>query len=178
LELTEAELIRECLRNNRNAQRALYEQYKVPLFRVCLRFGENRAEAEDLLQDGFIRIFRDLKQFSFKGPLGGWMRRVVVNVCLQHIRKNKSIQPFVEVKDIPDMEDEVTTNNMPRMQELTKMIQQLPTGYRTVFNLYVLEGYTHREIAEVLSININTSKSQLSKAKKMLRTLLKTKILS
>ena len=174
----ELELIKGCLRNDRKAQRQLYQQYKVQLFRLCLRYGKNRVEAEDMLQEGFITIFRDLKYFTHKGPLGGWMRKVVINCCLQYIRKNNKKQYWVEMEEFPDIEEEAIELPTSRLQELTQLIQKLPSGYRTVFNLYVLEGYTHKEIAQVLSIHINTSKSQLSKAKKMLRKLLETKMVS
>lgn len=178
MEPTDIELVQACLRNDRKHQRHLYEQYKVQMFRICLRYGNNRMEAEDMLQDGFITIFKDLNRYSFKGPLGGWMRKVMVNSCLQHIRKNKNKLFVVDIQDVPEQEPPTASEHIPRLQELTQMIQKLPTGYRTVFNLYVIEGYTHKEIAELLTININTSKSQLSKAKKMLRVLLETKMVS
>ncbi|MFT5164998.1 MAG: RNA polymerase sigma factor (sigma-70 family) [Saprospiraceae bacterium] len=173
LTLSEKDLFEGCLKGESNCQKALYEQYKVSLFRVCLRYAKDRMEAEDMLQDGFIKIFSDLHQFSFQGPLGGWMRKVVVNVALQHIRKNKKFQHSVELEHISNehQTDEMATTNL-NTQALTKLIQNLPVGYRTVFNLYVIDGYSHKEIGEMLNININTSKSQLSKAKASLRNIL------
>lgn len=174
----EVELIEGCLRNDRKAQRELYQRYKVQLFRVCLRYGKNRVDAEDMLQEGFLTIFKDLKYYSFNGALGGWMRKVVINSCLQHIRKNNKSPHRIEIHELPDMVTTETNEPESRIQELTRLIQKLPSGYRTVFNLYVMDGYSHKEIAQILSISINTSKSQLSKAKKMLRTSLETKMAS
>ena len=173
LTILEKDLLTGCLKGDSSCQKALYEQYKVSLFRVCLRYAKDRMEAEDMLQDGFIKIYSDLHQFSFQGPLGAWMRRVVVNVALQHIRKNKKFQHTVELDHISNeyQTNEIATSNL-NAQALTKLIQKLPAGYRTVFNLYVIDGYTHKEIGEMLGINLNTSKSQLSKAKASLRNIL------
>jgi RNA polymerase sigma-70 factor, ECF subfamily len=173
LTISEKDLLAGCLKGDSSCQKALYEQYKVSLFRVCLRYAKDRMEAEDMLQDGFIKIYSDLHQFSFQGPLGAWMRRVVVNVALQHIRKNKKFQHTVELDHISNeyQTNEIATGNL-NTQALTKLIQKLPVGYRTVFNLYVIDGYSHKEIGEMLGINLNTSKSQLSKAKASLRNIL------
>ena len=170
LALSEKNLLEGCLKGDSSCQKALYETYKVMLFRVCLRYAKDRQEAEDMLQDGFIKIYSDLHQFRFQGPLGAWMRRVVVNVALQHLRKHKNFQNMVDLEYISNdhRTNEVATSNL-NAEALTKLIQQLPVGYRTVFNLYVVEGYSHKEIAEMMNININTSKSQLSKAKATLR---------
>ena len=168
--MSEANLLEGCLAGDRHCQKALYEQYKVPLFRLCLRYSNSRADAEDILQDGFIRIFSDLHQYSGKGALGGWIRRVMVNTALQHIRKNKRIPQLVEVDQIAELrEADEQIYSRIGAKALTKMIQELPPGYRMIFNLYVIDGYTHQEIADQLNISINTSKSQLSKAKATLR---------
>ncbi|MFK7807568.1 MAG: RNA polymerase sigma factor [Saprospiraceae bacterium] len=168
--MSEDQLIKGCLAGNRDCQRQLYETYKVPMFRICLRYGNDRMEAEDMLQDGFIRVFTDLKQFSGKGAFGGWMRRVIVNACLMHIRKNKKFQYNTTLEVVADTHqtDEEIYSRLGA-ESLTKIIRQLPTGYRVVFNLFVIEGYSHQEIANQLNINVNTSKSQLSKAKASLR---------
>jgi len=166
LAITEKDLLDGCLKGDNSCQKALYEQYKVSLFRVCLRYAKDRMEAEDMLQDGFIKIFTDLHQFKSQGALGGWMRRVMVNAALQHIRKNKKFQHETDLEHIKNdhQTGEVATSNL-NAQALTKLIQQLPVGYRTVFNLYVIDGFQHKEIAIKLNITENTSKSQLSKAK-------------
>ncbi len=173
------QLVKGCLRGDRHSQRSLYEQYKVPMFRLCLRYAKDRHEAEDLLQEGFIKVFSDLHQFSHRGALGGWIRRVMVNVALQHIRKNKQLFTTIEIESIGDNHatDEIIFSELGA-KNLTKMIQQLPPGYRTVFNMYVIEGYSHKEIADQLSISENTSKSQLSKAKASLRKRLEKVMIS
>ena len=173
LGLSDEKLVSGCLQGESSSQKALYERYKIQLFRVCLRYAKDHAEAEDMLQDGFIKIFTDLHQFSFQGPLGAWMRRVVVNVALQHIRKNKRLQVNEDIESVSDQyhTDASVFSNM-NVKALTKLIQQLPDGYRVVFNMYVIEGYSHKEIAEQLNIQVNTSKSQLSKAKATLRKML------
>ena len=168
--MSEQQILKGCLNGDKASCRALYEQYKVPMFRVCLRYANGRMEAEDMLQDGFIKVFSDLHQYSGKGALGGWIRRVMVNVALQHIRKHRKYLPTLEVDQISNtMAADEEIYSKIGVKALTKMIQQLPTGYRIVFNLYVVEGYTHKEIANQLQISINTSKSQLSKAKAALR---------
>jgi RNA polymerase sigma-70 factor (ECF subfamily) len=173
LAISEKKLLAGCCKGKPDAQKALYDQYKVPLFRVCLRYAKDRPEAEDMLQDGFIKIFADIHQYKGDGALGGWLRRVMVNVALQHIRKHKKFENTVELDHVSDIHytAEVATSNL-QAETLTKMIQELPRGYQTVFNLYVIEGYSHQEIAELLEINVNTSKSQLSKAKATLRTMI------
>ncbi len=138
---------------------------------VCLRYAHCKPDADDMLQEGLISIFRDLKQFDVrKGSFGAWSNRVLVNAILQYLRKWKKLKlndDFQEMSQIL-IEDEDVFSTMSA-KELTLLIQQLPTGYRIVFNLYVIEGYKHREIAELLNISENTSKTQLLKAKKMLR---------
>lgn len=175
----EEQLVKSCLKGNATAQRALYEHFKVPMFRLCLRYAKDRPEAEDLLQDGFIRVFSDLYQYKFNGALGGWIRRVMVNVALQHIRKNKKMSNIVELETVADdyQTDEDVFSNMG-VKALTKMIQKLPPGYRAVFNMYVIEGYSHKEIAEKMGFTIGSSKSQLSKAKALLRKMLEKTMLS
>ena len=143
------------------------------MFRVCLRYGKDRAEAEDMLQDGFIKVFTDLHQYKSSGALGGWIRKVIVNVALMHIRKKRVL---FSVTEISDLSNELRTDENIfaeiNAKALTKIIQQLPDGYRTVFNLYAIEGFSHKEIGEKLKISVGTSKSQLSKAKAMLRMMI------
>ena len=173
MEQSDKNILKGCLNGDRSAQKALYDKYKVPMFRVCLRYAQSRQEAEDMLQDGFVKVFSDLKNFRSDGALGGWIRKVIVNTALMEIRKRKQLFSPIEIENISDT---VTTdeNIFAEMnaKALTRIIQKLPTGYRVVFNMYVVEGYPHKEIAEKLDISINTSKSQLSKAKAMLRRML------
>ena len=170
----DAQLVRACLAGDLNSQRELYERYKQQMFRLCLRYASCRQDAEDFLQDGFLKVFKDLHQYRQQGPLGAWMRKVMVNTILQHFRRQKQIFSSVEVQALADHyhEDEQITSALDA-ETLTQHIQQLPDGYRVVFNMYVVEGYPHKDIARELGISIGTSKSQLSKAKTMLRTRLK-----
>jgi len=168
--VTDEHIIEGCLNGNPKAQRALYEKYKVSMFRLCLRYANDRMEAEDILQEGFINVFRDLRQFNSSGALGGWIRRVIVNVALQHIRKKKRLFPTVALDyAMSETRDVNAVLAQLNAEALTTMIQKLPPGYRAVFNMYAVEGYNHKEIAEQMEISVGTSKSQLSKAKAMLR---------
>lgn len=179
LEASDQYLLEGCLKKDKRAQRELYERYKVAMYRLCLRYAKDRQEAEDILQDGFIKVFADLPGFRGDGALGGWIRRVMINTALQHVRQQKKLFPIESLDHIPDPIIEAPIfSNPSRVKTLTKIIQLLPTGYRTVFNLFVIEGYTHKEIAESLGISVNTSKSQLSKAKAMLRKMLEKSMIS
>jgi len=169
------QIVKECLRGIAKSQAALYEQYKVMAYMLCLRYASSKEEAQDILQDGFVKVFRDLHQFdTTKGTLKSWVRKVVLNTALQNIRSKKNIFSNVDMDLVSNLHvvDEGITAELSA-QELTQLIQTLPEGYRTVFNLYVIEGYTHKEIGELLNISDNTSKSQLFKAKTLLRKQLK-----
>jgi RNA polymerase sigma-70 factor (ECF subfamily) len=167
----EKNIIKKCLKGNSQAQRTLYENYKVKWFMISLRYAHNKAEAEDMLQEGLISIFKDLRQFDpDRASFAAWSSKVIVNAALQYLRKWKKLN-FNQ--SIDNHEEHLSYNEdiyeNIGAQELTAIVQELPDGYRTVFNLYAIEGYKHREIAEMLSISENTSKSQLMKAKNMLR---------
>lgn len=167
----EAKLIKKSKRNNSVAQRALYEKYRVKWFMICLRYAPDRDEAEDMMQEGLISIFKEIKQYDpGKASFSAWSNKIMVNAALQHLRKWKKLK-FNQNIDEYDMEIPIQEEAYSKIgaKELTEMVQQLPDGYRTIFNLYVMEGYKHREIAEMLSISENTSKTQLLKAKNMLR---------
>ena len=177
METSDTHLIKGCMKGDRQSQNQLYQKYKANLFGVCLRYAGSREEAEDMLQEGFIKIFSDLYQYKPIGPLGGWMRKVVINVALQHIRKNKKFRIFENHEHIiatyePDFE--IFKNN--REEAILKIVQQLPDGYRIIFNLYVIEEFSHREIAEKLGISISTSKSQYSRARAALRSMVEKNI--
>lgn len=165
--MTDKLLVNGCIRHDAHYQQTLYKKYKVEMFMLCLRYTKNRVEAEDLLQEGFIQVFKDLAQFdSAKGSLQGWVRKVVLNKALQHVRK-KRLQ-FAD-GDISNFANQVPKNediiSMLSAQEIILLIQELPMGYQVVFNLFMIEGYSHLEIAERLKISVNTSKSQLRKAR-------------
>jgi RNA polymerase sigma factor (sigma-70 family) len=166
----EKQLLADCLRHRADAQRQLYERYKIPMYRLCLRYAANNAEAEDLLQEGFIKVFSDLHQFRGEGALGGWIRQVVLRTALQYLRKRMKEATVVSDDQIPDSLAMATLPDEDwDVRHIVHLLQHLPEGYRTVFNLYVIEEYSHKEIAEMLHITESTSKTQLFKAKAHLR---------
>lgn len=162
-----------------NSQRSLYERYRSQWYMISLRYGKNKHEAEDILQEGLIRIYRDMHQFdTTKGAFSTWSGRVLVNAALRYLQKNQWQNTFSDINETKDMRsnEEPVYSTIAR-KELTDMIQALPTGYRVVFNMFSIEGYTHREIAAQLGISEGTSKSQLSKAKKALRSQLEKQLI-
>jgi len=170
-------IVAECKQGNRLAQRQLYERTKDKLFVLCLRYTNNRADAEDILQEGFITIFKCLHQYRGEGSLEGWMRKVVLRVALAFVRKEKRTFSKVPLNE-NHQEIELNLNRESNAGHLIRMMGKLPLGYRTVLNLYVLEGYSHEEIAEALGISIGTSKSQLNRAKAKMRMLLEKNLSS
>lgn len=164
------QLINDCKKDNRKAQEQLYRIYSAKLFAVCLKYSRNYAEAQDNLQDGFLLIFQKIEQFSFKGSFEGWLKRVMINHILQQYR-NQTFLSLVNEDIVEDVEIEIEEDHIS-MDYLLKIIQELPDRYRLVFNLYIIDGYSHMEIAEMLKINIGTSKSNLARA----RIILKEKI--
>lgn len=167
------QLIIQCKKGNRIAQKELYTTYKQKMFMLCMRYMGSNADANDALQEGFIKVFRDLHQFDAKkGKLSSWMARVFVNTNLELIRKRR--MKIVDLDDFQHAYEGISPDVYHTLdqEDITKMIQGLPDGYRTIFNLYVVEGYSHKEIAEMLQISLSTSKSQLFKAKRTLKTML------
>lgn len=159
-----------CKQNDRKAQAELYQLYASKMYAVCLRYARDNFEAEDMLQQGFIKVFNKGAQFEGTGVLEGWIRRIMVNTAIETYRRNKIT--FVSVES----EAAISTADSSHFslghmdyKDLLKLVQELPIGYRTVFNLYAIEGYSHREIAEMLNISEGNSKSQLSRARAWLR---------
>lgn len=170
--MTLDELIIQCKKQDATAQGELYKQYNNILFAICLRYSPNYTEAEDNLQDAFITIFKKIAQYKGKGSFEGWMKRVTVNTVLQKYRKQRTFE-IVDEGQIEDEEEEVLVESeeIP-LDFLLKIVQELPDRYRLVFSMYVMDGYQHKEIAEMLGISDGTSKSNLARA----RTILKNKI--
>ena len=160
------ELIKRCINNDIKAQEQLYREYSPKLFSLCLKYSPSYVEAQDNLQDGFLLIFEKIKQFEFKGSFDGWIKRVMLNLVLQQYR-GKSFLNIVD-ENIAD-EQEVEIDETVSMDFLMKIIQELPDRYRLVFNLTVFENYSHPEIAKELGITVGTSKSNLSRAKVILK---------
>lgn len=166
--VTEKELINGVRKGNRQAQQALYEKYSPVLFGLCRRYVKSYEDAEDVMVEGFYKIMSKIDQYTGKGNFEGWMKRIMVNESLMHIRKRHNLNMTVEIADY-DMPKDPTIEQDLAAQDILDLLDKLPTGYRTVFNMYVIEGYKHREIAEILEISINTSKSQLILAKKRMK---------
>jgi len=173
--LTEKKLIKACLKNDMKAKCILYKEHEQMMFAVCMRYASSKPEAEDMLHDGFIRVLDKLDKYRFEGPLGAWIRRVLVNNCLNYLRSKKTFEEDIE--EVNESKLDYSYDDLDGMlsaKELLAFIQELPDGYRTVFNMYAIEGYKHKEIAEHLGITENTSKSQLAKARKALQEKIKT----
>lgn len=161
------QLIQECKKKNIRAQEQLYKLFSAKLFSVCLKYSRSYEEAQDNLQEGFLLIFEKIEQFNFKGSFEGWIKRIIINFILQKYRSQKVFEIVTE--NFPEtVEIEIEDEDIS-MDFLLKTIQELPDKYRLVFNLYVLDGYSHAEIAEMLDINIGTSKSNLARAKMILK---------
>jgi len=172
--VTEAHLIEACKRQEPEAQKLLYDRYAPTMFGVCKRYIRNRQDAEDVLIEGFFKVLTKIDMYSGSGSFEGWIRRIVVNEALMFLRKRNNFHLSIEADDI-DIPKEPTTVEELAAQDILDLLDDLPTGYRTVFNLYVLEGLKHREIAEELGISINTSKSQLILARRRMQELLTQK---
>jgi RNA polymerase sigma-70 factor (ECF subfamily) len=160
------QLIHDCKKNDIKAQEQLYRQYAPKMFSVCLKYSRNYAEAQDNLQDGFLLVFDKINSFEFKGSFDGWIKRVIVNHVLQQYKNKSFLSPIDE--DIAE-EVEVEIEDGISMDFLMKIIQELPDRYRLVFNLSIFENYSHQEISDSLGISVGTSKSNLSRAKLILK---------
>lgn len=160
------QLIHDCKKNDIKAQEQLYRQYAPKMFSVCLKYSRNYAEAQDNLQDGFLLVFDKINSFEFKGSFDGWIKRVIVNHVLQQYKNKSFLSPIDE--DIAE-EVEVEIEDGISMDFLMKIIQELPDRYRLVFNLSIFENYSHQEISDSLGISVGTSKSNLSRAKMILK---------
>ena len=169
--MSDRQIIEGCARHDRKAQQELYSRYSGFLLGVCMRYVTDKAEAEDILQDSFLKIYFNIKDFSGTGSFIGWLRKVAVNTAITHYHKNLKFRYYVEIEEFTSAETGVTSfeEDFFTSDELFKVLNELPAGYRMVFNLYAVEGYKHKEIAEMLSIDTNTSKSQYSRAKAVIR---------
>ena len=177
--MTEEQMLQGCLNNNASVQEALYNRFSPRMLGVCYRFARNREDAEDMMQEGFIKVFSQIHQFRGQGALEGWIRRIVVHTCINILKKNKKFSDSVDLFHASALH--LNENNIPSLlqaKQVVECIRLLPLGYRTVLNLYAIEGYSHREISSILDIEESTSRSQYTRAKSMLENiLLKNKIL-
>jgi RNA polymerase sigma factor (sigma-70 family) len=168
----EDELIKGCLRRDRNAQQQLFDLYSSKMYAICYRYVRHAMEAEDILVTAFTKIFERIDQFKGEGSFEGWIRRIMVNEALTHLRKARTMYLETDLEQADREPDYTQLANHLEAEDLLKMIQELPAGYRVVFNMYAIDGYSHKEIADHLGISENTSKSQLSRARVYLQKLL------
>ncbi len=171
--MTDEEIIEGCIKKNALAQKALYDKFAKKMMGVCLRYCDSQEEGEDVLQNGFIHVFNKIDSFRATGSLEGWIRKIIVNTALTSLRKAKKLDANVEIDSVESMtEDPNRLGETFAVKELLKIIQSLPTGFRTVFNLHAIEGYSHKEIGDMLGITEGTSKSQYSRAKAYLQKII------
>lgn len=167
-EYTESELVLGCQHEDRRCQEVLYARFSPRMYAVCLRYARHRAEADDLLQEGFIRAFDKLTSFRMEGSLEGWVRRIMVHVCINHYRTWTRRKEVLGVEHVQEGSVDPVVMGHLGHEELLALVQRLPDGYRMVFNLYAIEGYDHGEIAEMIGCAESTSRSQLAKARQQL----------
>ena len=171
--MTEEAIFQGCLKNQAAAQRELYSRYSPKMLAVCYRFARNREDAEDMLQEGFIKVFSQIHTFQNKGAFEGWIRRIIVHTCINNLKKNKRFNESVDLAYASSIQvREESVPSIVQAKQVVECIRMLPIGYRTVLNLYAIEGYSHKEIAQMLDIEESTSRSQYTRAKQMLEDIL------
>ena len=168
--MDETQLINGCRKGDRLAQKELYERYSHKMMGVCLRYVNDRETARDLLQDGFVKVFTSMDSYSGIGSFEGWMRKIFVNCALEYLRKSDVLRESTDLDNTAELiqPDASAISNMSAA-ELMQLVQELPAGFRTVFNLFAIEGYSHKEISDMLNITESTSRSQFTRAKQMLQ---------
>lgn len=171
--MTEEAMLKGCLRSDPTAQQELYSRYSPKMLSVCYRYAKSREDAEDMLQEGFIKIFTQISQFQNRGALEGWIRRIIVHTCINNLKKNKKFTESVDLIHASGIHiREEMIPSIVQAKQVVECIRTLPIGYRTVLNLYAVEGYSHKEIAAMLDIEESTSRSQYTRAKNMLEDIL------
>ena len=171
--MTEELMLTGCLKNNAAAQEALYNRFSPRMLGVCYRFAKNREDAEDMLQEGFIKVFTQMHQYRSEGALEGWIRRIVVHTCINNLKKNKKFSDSLDIIHAHTVYiNEEMIPSIMQAKQVVECIRMLPLGYRTVLNLYAIEGFPHKDIAAMLDIEESTSRSQYTRAKAMLEEIL------
>ena len=173
---SESDLIAGCISGDRNMQEALYNKFSPKMYGVCLRYSGNNEDASDLLQEGFIKIFRNLSKYRGEGSFEGWIRRIFVNTSIEHFRKKVNLYNVTEAQENTMEDKEWNVLESLAEKDIIRLINSLSPGYRAVFNMHVVEGYSHKEIADTLGINEGTSKSQLARAKMVLKKMVETQL--
>lgn len=171
--VSESDIIQGCREGDRRMQRLLYERFSPTMYGICLRYAGTTEEAEDVLQEGFIKVFSKIDSFRGDGSFEGWMRRIFVNTAIEHYRKKTYLQPIGDQQENTMEGKYLTALDHMAEKDIVALVQQLAPGYRLVFNMYVVEGYTHKQIADELNISEGTSKSQLSRARVLLQDLVR-----
>ena len=169
-------MIKGCLENDRKMQELLYQRYSAKMFAVCLRYCKNSDDAQDLLQDGFVKVFRNIEKFRGDGSFEGWIRRIFVNTSIEHFRRSVKNHFTTDTEEIKIEDPSLSALDNLAEKDIIKMIQELSPGYRQVFNMYVIEGYSHKDIGDILGISEGTSKSQLARAKGILKKMVEEKL--
>jgi RNA polymerase sigma-70 factor (ECF subfamily) len=167
--MNEKQLIEGCLNGDRKAQEELYFVYSRKMMGLCLRYVGNRETARDILQDGFVKVFTSIGSYSGTGPFDAWIRMIFVNAAIEHLRKRDYLYDTVDLDNIKTVTEDDTTLSKISAEMIMEIIQQLPEGYRTIFNLYAIEGYSHKEIGDMLHILESTSRSQYARARQLLQ---------
>ena len=176
------EIIEGCVRGDRKSQQIIYEKFYGKMLGACMRYSKDREEAKDILQDGFMKVFTNIKQYGSSGSFEGWIRKIIVNTAIDFIRKSKNMIQFADSDYVEENREEISEEESNKeylnisAAEIMEAVQQLPTSYRTVFNMFVVDGFSHKEIAEQLGISVGTTKSNLSKAKMNLKKALANKV--
>jgi RNA polymerase sigma-70 factor (ECF subfamily) len=166
-------LLEGCKKGERKSQELLYNLLSPKMMGVCMRYAKDREEAEDILQNAFVKVFQKLTEFRNDGSFEGWIRRIMVNTAIESYRKNQRMLNVIDIDEAHDLQQTLFDMNVLETRDLFKLIEQLSGGYRLVFNMYVIEGYSHKEIGEQLGITEGASKCQLSRAKAILREKIK-----
>lgn len=171
--LEDHDIIKGCLQNNASMQKMLYDKYAAKLYGIALRYAHDQEDAKDILQDGFVKVFQNLSKFKGTGAFEGWLRRILVNTAIEHYRRKNNTYEIQDAHEESVTDRDISAIDKMAAADILNMVKALPNGYRTVFNLFAIEGYSHKEIAEMLNISEGTSKSQYARAKGLLQEKIK-----
>jgi RNA polymerase sigma-70 factor (ECF subfamily) len=172
---SESDLIKGCIEGNPEMQKLLYDQFSSKMYGVCLRYAENTEDASDVMQEGFIKVYKSLPKFRGEGSFEGWIRRIFINTSIEHFRRKVKLYNVTEVQENTIEDTELDALDSLETKDILKIVNELSPGYKQVFNMHVIEGYSHKEIADVLGITEGTSKSQLARAKGVLKKIIESR---
>lgn len=173
---SESDLIKGCIEGNPQMQRLLYDRFSSMMYGVCLRYSDNTEDANDVMQEGFIKVYKSLSKFRGEGSFEGWVRRIFINTSIEHYRKKVKLYNVGEVQENTIEDNELNVLDSLATKDILNIINELSPGYKQVFNMHVIEGYSHKEIAEMVGITEGTSKSQLARAKGVLKKIIETRV--